>query len=271
MVSNRTSHRCHYVGINSLKVGENMTGLIMTFGLGIFILIGAMIVFLTKNNAKFIDFSLSLALGVILMIMLTDLIPESYEIFTMKNIIWLILFVVLGFFLLYILDRFIPNHEDDPTTNKDDHNHLVHIGLVSSIALVLHNIIEGMAIYSTVLSSFSLGMMVSIGVGLHNIPLGMVIASSIYQHNQKKGKTLWLVLLLSLSTFLGGIILFLLGGNAINEFLLGILLAITLGMLCYISFCELLPHVLHSKYQKQSRLGIVCGIGLMMITVLLKQ
>lgn len=244
-----------------------MFGLWMTLLLGIFILIGSVIVFLTKNNDKFIDFSLSLALGVIVMIMLTDLIPESLEIFE-DNLLLFLLFTALGFVILRILDFFIPDHEDDLTTTKDDYDNLVHIGFVSSIALVLHNIIEGMAIYSTFQSSISLGLMVSIGVGLHNVPLGMVIASTLYRNNKDMRKTFSMVFLLSLSTFVGGLVLFFAGGNFSEGLLLGSLLAITLGMLIYISFCELLPKVLHSKNKNVSILGVLCGILLLGITLL---
>ena len=38
--------------------------------------------------------------------------------------------------------------------------------------------IEGMAIYTSVLSSVELGTLMCIGVGLHNIPMGMVLAST---------------------------------------------------------------------------------------------
>ncbi len=245
-----------------------MFGLWMTLVLGLFILIGAGIVFLTKNNEKFITFSLSLALGVIVMIILTDLIPETIEIFDEK---WYLLLAVVacGFLLFRVFDLFIPDHEDDGHSKKEHQDNLIHIGLVSSVALIFHNIIEGMAMYSTFQSSLSLGLMVSIGVGLHNIPLGMVIASAFYQKNQKKSKTLFIVLLLSLSTFIGGLLLFLLGEKILDGLFLGILLALTLGMLLYLCTMELLPRILHSKYRKLSIIGVLVGVLLLSITLFL--
>ena len=219
------------------------------------------------NNTKLIDFSIALAFGVIIMIMVTDLIPECLEIFGRKNILTFIVCTIIGFIILRILDMFIPDHDDDPETGKDNHNNLVHIGFVSSIALILHNIIEGMAIYSTFTSSLSLGIMVSIGVGLHNIPLGMVITSTIYQDNNDEKKTFLIVSLLSLSTFVGGLIIFLLGENLVGGTFLGSLLAITLGMLTYICFCELFPKLLHSKNKLVSILGVLIGVLLLSVTL----
>lgn len=241
----------------------------MTLLLGLFLLIGAGIVFLTKNSDKFVDFSISLAFSVVMMMMITDLIPESFEMFGLEKIGWLLLFVGIGFLLLRLLDFFIPDHEDDPNTSKDDNDNLAHIGLVSSIALILHNIIEGMAIYSTFTSSISLGIILSIGVGLHNIPLGMVIASAFYRSNQSKFKTFGIIIGLSLSTFFGGLILFLIGNAWLEGFFLGALLAITLGMLIYIGFFELLPRLIHSKNKKMTGLGILSGILLLVVVFFL--
>lgn len=244
-------------------------GLFFTLLLGLFILIGTGIVFLTKNNDKFVQFSLSIALGVMVTLIGIDLLPEVIEIMNSVFDKWLAIimiavFVLVGVGGLKVLDHFIPDHDDD---GELDNENLHHIGIVSSIALVLHNIIEGMAIYSTFVSSFKLGLMVSIGVGLHNIPLGMVIASTFYKYNNDKKKTTLISLLISLSTFLGGIIMYLLSAF-ISELLLGILLSITLGMVIYIVVFELLQHVIESKYKKVSIFGSLLGVTLMLISLL---
>ena len=54
-------------------------GLLTTLLLGIFILIGAILAFLVKKKEKVVDFSLGLALGVIAMLIVTDLLPEIIE------------------------------------------------------------------------------------------------------------------------------------------------------------------------------------------------
>ena len=105
------------------------------------------------------------------------------------------------------------------------------------------------------------------GIGLHNIPLGMVITSTIYKSNNNIKKTLTIVILVSLSTFLGGLIMMLLSGALVNELILGILLSITLGMLIYISVFELLPKMLESKDKKTIISGILIGIILITITM----
>ena len=54
-------------------------GLLTTLLLGIFILIGALLALLVKKKDKVVDFSIGLALGVMVMLSVLDLLPEVIE------------------------------------------------------------------------------------------------------------------------------------------------------------------------------------------------
>ncbi len=248
-----------------------MIGLIITLGLGLFIVLGAGIVFLSKNNQKFIDFTLSLAFTVMLILLVTDLFPEAYELVGSivpwnEGIFYIIGSVIGGFLVLLLLDQWIPDHEDEPDTKKEVSDNLVHIGLVSSIALVLHNVIEGMAIYMVTQNNIQAGIMASVGVGLHNIPLGMVIASTFYQSNKNRKKTMGAITAISLSTFIGGFIVYCLNVE-IPVIVEAMTLALTSGMLIYIMLMELLPKMIHTKNKKEIVYGFILGFLLLLVTL----
>ena len=95
-----------------------MIGLVITFLLGIFVLIGALIAFLAKKKGQIIDFSLGLAFSVIIMLIVLDLIPEVIEHLGLRYIWLFLIFVVLGYGLLRFLDRFIPDHHDHDRMTK---------------------------------------------------------------------------------------------------------------------------------------------------------
>lgn len=245
----------------------NIIGLTATLVLGIFIIFGAFIIHVFKNKDKFLLVSLGMAFGVMMMLIFIELLPEVYEIFTSKwSVLETILIIValslVGLFLLKFLDRFIPDHDDE-----DEEDHLIHIGIVSSIAIIIHNIIEGMAVYNTITTSLSLGIILSIGVGLHNIPLGMIISSTFYKSIKNKKKSNILIILISLSTFIGGLIMALF--NFTNELAIGILLSITIGMLIYINIIEILPKLLKSKDKKTVLISTGVGIIVLFISHLL--
>lgn len=250
----------------------NITALLLTLGVGLFMIVGATIVFVLKNNEKIVSLSISMAFGVMIALVFAELIPETFELMENSNRIITVLIVLvfscLGIVILKGLDLLIPHHEHNHKDKHGDLENLEHIGLVSSIALVIHNIIEGMALYGTALSSMSLGLMVCIGIGLHNIPMGLVIASTFYKSNKSISKTLFVTTIISLSTFLGGVVMFILNNSVINNFILGMLICITLGMIIYIALFELLPKMLCSKDKKTTILGTSLGILILFISSL---
>ena len=237
--------------------------LLTTALLGVFILIGVLISYFFKKSEKIVLYSIGLAFGVIVMLIFTDLLPEIIECIPISRIYIPIISIVLGFLMLRILDNFVPDHE-----NKEKKDNLIHIGVMSSIALGLHNIIEGMAIYSSMLSSTKLGLALTLGVGFHNIPLGIVIGGAFYQSNNDKYKSILNILLVSLSTFVGGLLMFMFNINELSPTIEGILLSITLGMLLFIVLDELLPKVKKNIKNKAILSGITTGIIILLISMI---
>ena len=243
--------------------------LLTTFILGLFILLGAGISFIINKKEKIIDFSIGLAFGVIVTLIFTDLLPEILEGLRLKYIYLFIIFTIVGFVLLRVLDNFIPDHNDNKMTKEESKENLMHIGIITAITLIIHNILEGMAVYASCLSDSSLGLALMIGVGFHNIPLGMVVASSLYQGNKNIKKTIISLSGVSISTFFGGLIMYLFKLTSINEVLLGILLSLTLGMLLFIVIDELAPRIKNTKDKKTSYIGITVGVILLFISMLI--
>ena len=249
---------------------NSLIGLLTTFLLGLFILIGAGIALLINKKTKVVDFSIGLAFGVILALVLTDLIPEIFENLGFRYIYIAVIFAFLGYFILKGLDYFIPDHHEHGSMSaSESKENLSHIGFITTIALVLHNVIEGMAVYSTALSDSHLSLLLAIGVGFHNIPLGIVIASSFYQSSKNFNKTIISVFLVSISTLCGGLIMYLFNLTSISEIVLGILLSLTLGMLLFILINELWPRIRSTKDKKTIYIGISVGIVILLIGMLI--
>ena len=196
--------------------------LIITLIVGLFTFLGSLIIIFIKNNKKIVDFSISIGFGVLFALIILELIPETLELIQTKfmvvsSIITVIVLGALGILILKMLDKFVPNHDSD---NK---NNLIHIGVMTSIALIIHNLLEGMAIYTSLSSSLKFGTILGVGVALHNIPLGMSITSLFYNNGKNNKKAILMSLLVSLSTFLGGLITFIFAGAILNEFYRGIM------------------------------------------------
>ncbi len=241
-----------------------MVALLFTFLSGILITIGFILAKVSKRKETFTQLAISMAFGVIIMLSFFEILQESLEI--LKNevgstyIIWVFILVLLGIGVLKVLDIFIPDHE-----NSNENENLYHIGVVACIALLLHNIMEGMTIYTTTTTDFNMGLLMVLGVGLHNIPMGMVIYSTLSKSKNPRHKKMIYLLLATFSTLFGGIIMFL-ASKYITDLLMGILLCITLGMLLYIAFFELLHEIFEFKNHKLTFLGIVIGVLLFLVS-----
>ena len=256
----------------------NFVALLLTLLVGLFILLGSFIGLNYKNNKKFTDFSISVAFGVIISLILFELLPETFEVLNgeigvVRTIFVIIILSLIGITLLKLLDLFVPHHEHEAhhkhqhSSDKCHNDHLYHIGIMSSIGMIAHNIIEGMSLYLVSSTSLISGILLCIGIGLHNIPMGLVISSTLTSSNFSKNKVLKISLIVSIATFIGGILMFMIGG--VNELVEGILLGLTLGMLIYISIFELFHQIYHMKNKKITITGIVVGIILLVISILL--
>ena len=234
----------------------NIQAIFITLLSGLSFFIGYLITKLIKDEKKLITFSVGFSFTIILGLIFTDLLPECLE-FTNNKLI-ILGFVILGILLLKVLDLFIPDHEHEHTKKKD---HMEHIGLISTLALFIHNVIEGTAIYTATLSSISIGLFTSLGVSFHNIPLGIQISSLVRSKKEK----LTLLTILSLSSILGVIILKLFK-ITLTSYISGILISITLGMLIYIAFFELLCEVKENIKKKELLIGIITGIVLILVS-----
>lgn len=253
----------------------NIVALFLTLLAGLFFVFGFVIAAFSKNKKKLSLFAVSLAFVVMLNLIVFDLIPEVIEIFNLTkfsvNIFIVAVLVLVGFFTLKILDLFIPDHHHEhhehEINTKEHNSHVYHIGIVTLISLLLHNIIEGIAIYGLTIKAIESGLLMCIGVALHNIPLGIEIAIAIDFLENKKLSNKILLASLALSSLFGGIIVALFGG--ISEIILGVITSVTLGMLIYIAIFELLHEILTNRKHKEIYYGIITGVIIIIISLLL--
>ncbi len=235
---------------------------------GLLFLVGIYISHIVKNKKKLSNFAVAMALIVLLGLIFGDLVVELKEIYGTYNIS-VIIMCVLGLVVLKFLDKLVPTHHHDHHDNeKDKHehqSHLYHIGLVTIISLIIHNIVEGMATYLMGVTDFKSGLVMALGVGLHNIPLGIEIGVTM-EHELHKKKNMIFIIILSLSSLIGGLITLLFG--EISDYYLGYIIAFTLGMCFYITMFELLPETVIPVHKKETLLGIITGL-LIVITMLI--
>lgn len=230
---------------------------LITFLSGLSFYIGYLITKLFDNKKRLIIFSIGFAFSILLGLAFLDLLPECFEIFDKWYLV--ILYVIIGILILKALDLLLPDHE-----HSDNNKHIEHISLISCIAIILHNIIEATAIYTSGVNNIKIGVLMAIGVSCHNIPLGIQITSL----TKSKKKEFIMISLLAFSSVVG-IFMLQIFNIKLTENIIGMLISVTLGMLIYIVFFELLHEVKNYIKTKEMFYGLFFGIAIIVLSLLL--
>lgn len=235
----------------------------------LFLLVGTVIVFTTGNNKKIVTFSVSLGFSVLILLGVFHLLPDAYEFFDNKfnmatSVVIMVLVVVLGFGVIYFLDKVGGHHHEHD--DEDEEGHYNHISIITCIFLVVHNLLEGMTIYSTALLDYQIAIMLTIGIGLHNIPLGFTLSSTYYKEHSKFS-TVVFVSLIGGAYLLGALLAYMFSDFIMKSVVFGVLLTFTFGMVLYIAVNEFLPHMIKSNDKIYRNAGLILGIVLMLITL----
>ena len=205
-----------------------------------------------KYKNKIINFSLSFSAGTMITLSFFSLLIESF--YSIKNILLVLIFINLGIIISIIIDKIISNT-------------LYKVGITSLIALILHNIPEGIITFISSNNNFKLGVTLSIGIALHNIPEGISIAIPIFHATNSRKKAFLLTSISAISELFGGILSLIFFKNIIGRAHLGILYAITAGIMLQISFGELIKESLTYNNKKITLQGIIIGSIIMLLCI----
>lgn len=224
-------------------------------------LIGYFIIFFKGDKNKLITFSLSFASGVMITISVIDLIPSSFSYLDKYQLLFRLLimafFFVLGIYLSFYISGMV---------EKTSNNSLKKVGIVSMLAIVLHNIPEGIITFMVSGVNLNLGIKLALAISLHNIPEGISIAIPLYYATRKKMKTFFVVLLSGFSEILGAILCFLFLRNVINNTIIGCIFSLIAGIMINISMTELLPESFKYYHPKICYVGFVIGSIVMIMS-----
>ena len=246
-----------------------MFAFILTILAGFSTMIGTIIIFIKKNNYdKIILSSLAFAAGVMITVSITDLIPESiallrYNLSTINTILLCILGMILGIVVSMLIDYYLP----DKSINQVQDKSLFKVGIISMIAIILHNVPEGIATFVATNSDVSLGISLAVAIAMHNIPEGISISVPIYYSTGSRKKAMLYTFISALSEPFGALITFLFLKNIMNDIILGILFASIAGIMIQIALCELIPTARRYKDNKYLIIFFIIGTIFMLFNL----
>ena len=219
------------------------------------------IYFRRKSQDVLIPICLSFAAGVMISISLFSLIPEAIEAVSQSFVLFPAILIVSIFIVIGILFSSVV---DQKIEKRFSNNQLYKLGLISVIALMFHNIPEGITTFISSNQDLRLGITLSIGIALHNIPEGISIAVPIYYATKNKKKAILLTFISGFSEFFGAILAYLFLAPIITSLGLGIILALAAGIMIHISIYELIPTAYQYSMYFKTSLAFLLGFIIML-------
>lgn len=245
--------------------------------------IGSLISFFAKKtNTKLLSFSLGLSGGVMLYVSFVEMLPNSFNLLSGsfgKPGLWYATLAFFGGILIsLIIDKLVPEKENPhevrfvESMNSDiDKSKLHRVGVMTALAITIHNFPEGIATFISAYSDIELGIPIAIAIAIHNVPEGIAVAVPIYYATGNKRKAMKYSFLSGLAEPLGALLAFLFIMPFINDTILGIIFAIVAGIMVFISFDELLPGAQKYGNHHLPTYGVVLGMAIMAFSLLILQ
>lgn len=272
-----------------LDLVYNNQTVIFAFGLTLFAGlstgIGSAIAFFTKTtNTKFLSVSLGFSAGVMIYVSFMEILPKSIDIMTgdagLKTGHFL---AVVGFFtgmiVIAIIDRLVPSFENpheirkvedlEETRESEKRRKLYRMGMMSALAIAIHNFPEGLATFIVALQDIKLGLPIAIAIAIHNIPEGIAVSVPIFYATKSRTKAFKYSFLSGLAEPVGAIFGFLILMPFLNDILFGFIFASVAGIMIFISIDELLPAAREYGEPHLSLYGLMGGMAVMAVSLVL--
>ena len=256
--------------------------LLLTLGAGLATGIGSAIAFLAKRtNKRLLAFSLGRACALMISVACVELFREANLALSAEwgprlggSVTALSFFA--GILLIGIIDRLVPsveNPHEAHSVEEMDHRprnpKLMRMGLLTALAIGIHNFPEGIATFTSAVDNMTLGVAIAVAIAIHNIPEGIAVSIPIYYATGDRAKAFRLSLLSGLAEPVGALLAYLVLMPFMSATLMGCILAGVAGIMVFISIDELLPAAREYGEAHTSIYGVVAGMALMAVSLLL--
>lgn len=253
--------------------------------------IGSVIAIFAKHTDKnWLSVSMGFSAGVMIYVSFIDIFPKAQEHLIAElgeiNGTWATVGAFFGGMLLIAaIDKFIPHHEnphefaESDTTDELDHQKkitgkskeasLYKTGVLTALAIGIHNFPEGLATFMAAYQDLGLGISIAVAIALHNIPEGIAVSIPVYYATGSKRKAFYFSFLSGISEPVGAIIGFFLLHEIFNDLSFGIVFALIGGIMVFISLDQLLPAA--HKYGKHHHTiyGMLAGMAVIAVSLVL--
>jgi ZIP family zinc transporter len=271
--------------------GIEINTLLFAFGLTLFAGLAtgigsAMAFFAKRTNTKFLSLALGFSAGVMIYVSFVEIFFKAKEELTgflgERPGTWVTVAAFFGGMLLIaLIDRFIPKGENPHEINmvenmteaqrfqKTREKKLMRMGMMTGLAIAIHNFPEGLATFTAAIADPNLGIAIAVAIAIHNIPEGIAISVPIYYATGSRRKAFKWSFLSGLAEPIGAIFGFMVLMPFMGPLLFGIIFASVAGIMVFISLDELLPAAREYGEHHLSIYGMFVGMVVMALSLIM--
>ena len=255
--------------------------LLLTLFAGLATGIGSVLAFFVKkDNAKFLSIALGFSAGVMIYISLVEIFYKGDDLLTKEfgpqlGKLYNVLAFFGGMILIGLIDRFTPQlesghgHGDSSSEVTPELKKLYKTGIITALAIGIHNFPEGLATFFSALEDPQLGLAIAVAIAIHNVPEGIAVSVPIYYATGSKKKAFYYSFFSGVSEPVGAFIGYLFVAQFMSDVLMGIIFASIAGIMVFISFDQLLPSAREYGDHHLSLYGLVAGMFVMALSLVL--
>ncbi|HPT31271.1 MAG TPA: zinc transporter ZupT [Prolixibacteraceae bacterium] len=265
------------------------TAIVLTMIAGLSTGIGSAIALLSrKTNTRLLSVALGFSAGVMIYISFVEIFPDARDTFIdiygkFNGTLFTLFAFFGGMLLIALIDKFIPSAENphemrsvesmDNETKAVNFRKLYRMGVLTALAVGIHNFPEGVATFMSALKDPTLGIAITVAIAIHNIPEGIAVSVPIYYATGSRKKAFWLSFSSGLAEPIGAILAYLLLMPFLHYPYLDIIfagsMAAVAGIMVFISLDELLPSAEEYGEHHLAIYGLTGGMVVMALSLLL--
>jgi len=244
----------------------------------------ALAFFAKKTNTRFLSVALGFSAGVMIYVSLVEILQKGRialgEVVGAKaGYAAAVAAFFGGMALIALIDKFVPGFENPHEARgvedlgdakaRERQTHLYRMGIMSALAIGIHNFPEGLATFVGALADPALGVSIAAAIAIHNIPEGIAVSVPIYYATGSRKKAFGLSFLSGLSEPVGALLGWLVLMPFMNGAVYGVVFSVVAGIMVYISLDELLPSAEKYGEHHLAIYGVVAGMAVMAASLIL--
>jgi ZIP family zinc transporter len=238
------------------------TALLISTAAGMCTLVGGAAAVIKTPGRRLLAAALGFSAGIMATVSIFDLIRRAAELLLWNfgraaGVVALASACCTGALCGLLLDVMLPEG------GRGEEKQLMRLGIFSMLALLIHNLPEGVAVFLSGCADMRVGLSLGVAIALHNIPEGVMVAMPIFTATKSRAKAMAAVAVSGFAEPAGALWAWAFLQPVLESTGVHLLYGGIGGLMLYIALAKLLPASAAREHAPWTALGFLAGAAVM--------